>query len=365
LYNVRSYQNRHGKRYYYFRSDPEIALEGEAGSPEFYAHYASLLKSFKEGTLGADHAIAMPGSIADVILQYKQSTISNRHFTGFMKLAESSQGNYRRALDTIQEKSGFHQIGSVTKNGMQGFRNTLLKEGYAKSAIDECLMVFSVLWQFASELYEPRQDLGPNPTTGVWRVKDDTESHKRWPLPVIWSVYDANNRVMKLTLVLLLYTGQREIDVIKMRWDDIQERTVRGVKCWMVHVVQQKTGTKVWLPLHPRLKEELDRTPRINDFILNTNRRTPFTRTSSISGTIRNALKNAEEAVPNYRDYSGHGLRVSAACELLEAGNDIKVVAAITGHKDIKVLLKYLAEIDQERLAMKAIDTWAASAVGA
>jgi integrase len=133
----------------------------------------------------------------------------------------------------------------------------------------------------------------------------------------------------------------------------------------MVHVVQQKTGTKVWLPLHPRLKEELDRTPRINDFILNTNRRTPFTRTSSISGTIRNALKNAEEAVPNYRDYSGHGLRVSAACELLEAGNDIKVVAAITGHKDIKVLLKYLAEIDQERLAMKAIDTWAASAVGA
>lgn len=63
---------------------------------------------------------------------------------------------------------------------------------------------------------------------------------------------------MRLALYLLLYTGQREIDVIAMKWTDVQRRGDVD----MIHVVQQKTGSKVWIPIHPKLAALLAKTPR-------------------------------------------------------------------------------------------------------
>jgi len=81
--------------------------------------------------------------------------------------------------------------------------------------------------------------------------------------------------------------------------------------------------------------------------------------TSSLSNTIKNALKKSR--INDWKSYTAHGLRASAACELLEAGNDITTVASITGHKDLKVLQEYLSEINQEKLAMQAMKVWGAS----
>jgi len=349
--------NRHGKRYYFFRyqQNPKIPIAGDPSQPAFMATYHALLDAAQNGKLGTAAAIYMPGSIGDVILQYKKCEIKNRHFTGFRKLALSSQFNYRRALDTIHRMAGTHLMKDVTQQGIRDFRNKLVAEKMAVSLIDDCLMVFSVLWIFSSEFYSPLLPLGPNPTTGVLRVKPKAVHHKRWPLHVISMVYEAANRVIKLAIYLLLYTGQRESDVIKMKWTDIAERG--GVR--MIHVVQQKTGTKVWLPLHPKLGALLDETPHVGEYILNTNRLEPFVTTSSLSNTIKNALKKSR--INDWKSYTAHGLRASAACELLEAGNDITTVASITGHKDLKVLQEYLSEINQEKLAMQAMKVWGAS----
>lgn len=185
--------------------------------------------------------------------------------------------------------------------------------------------------------------LGPNPTTGIMRVQGKHKAHKRWPMQVIEACYVKANRVMRLALYLLLYTGQREIDVIAMKWTDVQRRGDVD----MIHVVQQKTGSKVWIPIHPKLAALLAKTPRTNNYILNTNRREPFASTSSISNTIKSTLRQC--GIDNWKDYSGHGLRASAACELLEAGCNESLVAAITGHKDLKVLRRYLEEVNQEK----------------
>ena len=44
----------------------------------------------------------------------------------------------------------------------------------------------------------------------------------------------------RTAFALLLFTGQRASDVKGMRWDDVQQSAI--------HVVQGKTGAKLWIP---------------------------------------------------------------------------------------------------------------------
>ena len=73
----------------------------------------------------------------------------------------------------------------------------------------------------------------------------------------------------------------------------------------------------------------LDQIPRINGFILNSERGEPYTDAKGLSALIRRTLE-----MIGVKDHSGHGLRVTAACALKEAGCEDDMVAAITGHTE-------------------------------
>lgn len=151
---------------------------------------------------------------------------------------------------------------------------------------------------------------------------------------------------MRLGLFLLLYTAQRESDVVTMQWQHIDWQHVKGPR---IRVKQQKTDEPVWIPLHPALRAVLEQTPRLNDFILNSERGEPYS-ASGLAKAIRRTLKDI-----GVEDHSGHGLRVTAACELKEAGCSDDQVAAITGHTDMRTLRKYLREVSRQKLAREAM----------
>ena len=92
-----------------------------------------------------------------------------------------------------------------------------------------------------------------------------------------------------------------------MRWDDIRNDEII--------VVQEKTGTKVWIPLHRDLKALLDQTPHVGGFILNSSWGKPFSSSQSLYEKIKTTLKRIGEG-----SYVPHGLRATAAVRLIEAG---------------------------------------------
>lgn len=98
-----------------------------------------------------------------------------------------------------------------------------------------------------------------------------------------------------------------------MKWDDIRESDGSREIC----VTQEKTGTKVWIPLHRDLKALLDETPRVSDHILVSARGRPFATSQSLYGKIKPALKRIGEG-----KHVPHGLRANAAVRLIEAGCD-------------------------------------------
>src|SRR5262245_39550496 len=92
-----------------------------------------------------------------------------------------------------------------------------------------------------------------------------------------------------------------------MKWADIRDDEI--------FVVQEKTNTKVWIPLHRDLKAHLDATPHVSDFILNSTLGRPFSSSQSLYEKFKTMLRRIGEG-----GYVPHGLRATAAVRLIEAG---------------------------------------------
>lgn len=329
-----SFKDRHNKRRYYFRyHGQKFKLPGKVGSVEFLDAYAAYLAKVESGTLGRNNLGYFKGSIGWVIEKFLGME------DGFAKLKPGTRRNYRRWLDTIKREIGQFPIDNLTPVAVRAMRDSIRLKS-APTTADACVMVVSVLWQFAIEFCQ--LPLGHNPAHGVARVHTEKKSHKPWPGHVIDKALIASDPILRLALYLLLHTGQREGDVIRMKWDDI-----RGDE---ILVVQEKTGTKVWIPLHRDLRVLLDQTPHASQFILNSSRGTPFASSQSLYEKIKNTLRRIGEG-----DYVPHGLRATAAVRLIEAGCSEDQAAAVSGHRDLNVLRNYVRGANQAKLARQAI----------
>ena len=95
-------------------------------------------------------------------------------------------------------------------------------------------------------------------------MKLETEGEAAWVWPPeLFEAWEHKVNYTERTFYFLArYTGQRKGDCCDMSWSDIYLKGNR------IHVVQEKTGKKIWVPLHKRLKKYLATLPRSGAHIL-------------------------------------------------------------------------------------------------
>ena len=142
-------------------------------------------------------------------------------------------------------------------------------------------------------------------------------------------------------LALLLYTGQRRGDVIRMG----RQRVRAGV----LYVAQEKTGVELAIPVHPELATIIASAPSGHLTFLATRFGRPF-EASAFSHWFRDQCDVA--GLPHC---SAHGLRKAAARRLAEAGCTAHEIGAITGHASLAELVRYTRAADQRHLAEAAM----------
>src|SRR5262249_46599514 len=142
-------------------------------------------------------------------------------------------------------------------------------------------------------------------------------------------------------LALLLHTGQRRGDVIRMGW---QHR--RGDS---IFVRQEKTGTSLIRTMHHELIEALVATPRTNLTFLVTASGRPFSG-PSFTNWFKEQCRLA--GLPHC---SPHGLRHAAATRAANSGCSAQEIKAITGHKSLSQVERYTRHADQQRLDRQAL----------
>ncbi len=320
---VQRFRDRHGKVRHYFRKPgfPRKALPDPA-EPEFAGAYHQALAQTKRPVAAAQ---TQPGTLGALLVQYYLSD-------AFRSLKASTQTNYRNVLERMRADYGHNLVVAIDKASVREMLGERADRPGAQRVFRKRL---SQVLDFAVEIdwleHNPVKDvkLKRRKSEGfaAWEDDDIAQFEKRWP---------AGSRERR-AMYLLLYTGQRRSDACRMG-----RQHVRGGK---ISVVQQKTGARLIIPMHPKLKAELDATPADQLAFICTAYGQPFSQAGFTNWFVAAAKKAGLTGL------GPHGLRKAAGRRLAEAGCSTKQIMAVLGHKTMQEAARYTESADQERLA--------------
>jgi integrase len=325
---VHGFLDRHGKpRFYYRRAGFETRrLRGLPFSPEFMADYESALA---DQPLPVGAGRARPGTMLALALSYFASP-------GFRTLRSSTQRAYRAIIDRICRDHGDKRAADLRREHVVKLMAVRSDQPGAANALR---MALRVMMKHAVDIGLRADD----PTREVKAIRIKTGGHHSWTdseIAQFERCHPVGSRA-RLALALLLYTGQRRGDVLRMG-----AQHIRG---GALYVKQEKTGAELEIPVHPELVTVIASTPSSHLTFLTTRAGRPF-EASSFSRWFRNECDRA--GLPQC---SAHGLRKAAARRLAEAGCTAHEIGAITGHASLTELVRYTRAADQRRLAEAAM----------
>lgn len=330
LQYVDVYRDRHGKARCYYRRDGlriALPLPGESGFIQAYEDASARLA--RAPTIQSKAPAS--GTFDALCVSYYNSP-------AFMGLQPGTRATYRQIIDRWREEHGNKRVAHLRRTDILAHMSARAEASGPHSA-NNLLAKLKILCRFAVENEWRRDD----PAASVRNMRAKSEGFKAWTeedIAAFVAHWPKGTRPY-LALVLLLYTGQRRGDVVKMGRQHVSGQTIR--------VVQQKTGARLIIPLHATLRAAIDRTPKANLTFLMTEYGKPF------SGAGFGNLFRDWCADAGLKGLSAHGLRKAAARRLAEAGCGALQIAAVTGHKTLSELQVYTAAADQERMARDAM----------
>ena len=329
---VNEYADRHGKvrRYFRRRGQRGVLLPGLPGSIEFMDAYSAALATLSPPPPSPKHIIH--GSLAEIAAGYFRSA-------AFANLSPSSQRLYRLVLKPILAAHGHRLVRDLTKTAA---RNVIEAIGASRpgTANVTCAVLSKVMaYAIASRV---RTD---NPFAGLeryrlgthhtWTDAEIAQFERRWPL----------GTRERLAFALLLYTGQRGGDVVKIVRNDIVDGYIRVAQ----DKARKGTTNELMIPIHPALARALKAGPVVGmQNIITDTRGRPLRR-------LTNLIEKAAQLAGLPTRCVAHGLRKAALRRLAEHGGTTKEIAAISGHKSLSEIERYTARAEQARLARAAV----------
>jgi len=324
--HINGFVDLYGRARYYVRR-PGHKNVRLPWSPEFMAAYADAVEGQQPIEIGAKRSPA--GSVAATVGLYLGSTV-------FANLATDTQRTRRNILERFREEHGDKRIAGIEKKHVQAM---VTAKGKTPSAARNFLITLRALIAFAIDAGIRADD---DPTLGVKRPKIKTEGYRTWTEDDI-AAFEATHPIgTLLALALLLYTGQRRGDVVRMG--------LQHVRGDLISVRQQKTSTPLLIPMHPALKAAIEATPSGHLTFL----ATAVGKTRAANGFstwFRKCCNAAGLAIGT----SAHGLRKAACRRLAEAGCSAKEIMAISGHASLREVERYTKAVDQEHMARAAM----------
>lgn len=305
------------KGYIYFerRGFGTQRIHAEPGTPEFATEYARILQGRAPVPAGR--------TFRSLIAHYKRSD-------RFSRLAPRTRADYDKVLAFIEERMGHLPPARMAR------KDVIRAQDQNRDATRFANYIVQVL----RVLFEHAIDIGwrtDNPAKGVRMLRSTSAPRLPWPDSKIEAFRETAPHRPRLIFELCLGTGQRIGDVLRMRWNDIQDDGIT--------LRQGKTGRALWIPLPAALREVLDATPRRGEAIVadDQGRALRYTHARHAVAEVRKQI--GAEA------YDLHALRHTAAHELAQLGCSDEMIMAITGHQSRSMVAHYAGAARQKSRA--------------
>jgi integrase len=334
LPHVQRFKDRHGHLRHYFRKPgcKRTALPGIPGSEEFMEAYKTALGTPNE--IGAGKR--PPGSVWALVAAFYAS----REYAAY---SPQTRAKFRKILERFRAAKGNNRAAKMEPRHVEDILDQFADRPHMAK---DYLKTLRVLFKFA----KGRKLVTHNPTadvkvevrkTGGFRPWDDADIEK-------FEAFWGEGTRARLALYLLLYTGQRRQDIVKLG-----RQHMRGSVITFTQLKRGKTQEPVTLSirLHAKLLAEIARLPLDNMTFLMTEYGKPMS-PFGFSNWFADCAKKA--GLPEHS--SPHGLRKAAARRIAEAGGSSFEVASVTGHTSLKEVERYTRSVRQAHLAASAID---------
>jgi integrase len=338
--------DRHGKRRVHFRKDGfPTYLTGTPWSEDFMRQYAAALDGVKAQAANVGAERTLQNTLGALIKAYLDPASTSL----FKTRAAETQRTQRNILENFGAERGQKPIFRTDNSGR---RTMLLTSEHLQRIVNgkastpfaqrNFLNTVSVMFKWAKA--EGR--IPDDPTRSVTREKVKTTGYRTWSEAEI-ERFEAAHPIgtkARLAFALLLYTGQRRGDVVRLGRQHVQGE--------LLVIDQGKTAggeeAHVEIPLHPKLREIIDATPTVGvKSFLVTHFGKPYT-APGFGNWFREVCD-----VAGCPDVSAHGLRKATARRLAEIGCSANQIASITGHA--KEVQRYTNAADRKRMAREAM----------
>lgn len=314
--------------HYYWRS-PRRKLPGQPGDFEFEQAYAEL-------AAGTPDLLDTPETFGLIAMRY----LAAEEFTD---LAESTQKEYLRSVKKLRAYFGDLPTRLLDEKAIRQEFKKYHKERSRDGirTADHDISVLKVILSFAVD----QSWISANHAAGMKRKYKSDRSAFLWRQENFEALFAAleghsNQDELRLATILAIYTGQRQGDLLKLRWNHISSHTDRyDIERQYLRFKQSKGNTDVMIPLHEDLLPWLDSAPRRAVTILTNSAGKPWTK----DGFKSSWYKAVKRAGPSVSNLHFHDIRGTAVTHLADAGCENAEIAAITGHslKRVDDILKY------------------------
>lgn len=326
LRHIHAFRDRHGRERLYLRLPgcKAVALPGPAGSPAFMLAYHAAIAAARPEAVGAGRNAA--GSLDALAVSFYGSDL-------YRGLRASTQAAYKRIIEAMRADHGakpFRMLDALA------VRRLVAERSGTPTAGNHRLRMLRLLSRHAMALGWMTSD----PTAGIEPVAYRTAGYATWDDAEI-AAYRAKHptgSTARLALELLICTGQRRSDVVRMG--------PQHVKAGTIHLRQVKTGQGVAIPILPELAAELAALPHRHLTWLATQDGTARS-PRGFYNTFRRWCDDA--GIPEAR--SPHGLRKACGVMLAEAGCTAHEIMAVLGHRTLAEAQRYTMEADRRRMA--------------
>jgi integrase len=292
--------------FYAWRGGP--AIEANPGSPEFVREYHDAHASLRQ---------PRAGTFMTIIAQYKAAP----EFTG---LAASTRRAYLAYIKLIEDEFGDLPVAALTDRRVRGDFKTW-RDSFAETPrkADYAWTTLARVMSFAKD----RGIIVTNPCERGGRLYVADRKDKIWTERDIAAVLAVASSEIQLALILALWSGQRQGDLLRLPWSAYESPYIR--------LRQSKGGRRVAMPAGAPLRTLLDATSRRGPVILTNTLGRPWT-----SDGFRTSWGKACERA-GIDGLTFHDLRGTAVVRLAIAGASVPQIAAVTGHslKDVEAIL--------------------------
>ncbi len=345
---VTMFRDRHGKKRYRYRRAGYVGgyFKAELGTEEFRAEYAA----FEATKLERDPVASKwaPGSVGDLVTRYV--SVATR-----LGPSLTTQGKVRAIVDKFREQHGhrfaadftFQHIDVIIARKME--RKTIpgkRPEGGIEAA-RKLRKELVRLFDFAEKI--GMRPAGSNPVRHSEKVRvaagEKSKGYHTWTEDEI-EQYRAKHKLgtnARLAMELMLWTGQRRVDAIRIGPADILNGRVA--------VQQTKTGKGLRLSLAPQLLEAINAVPAkagAQSFLINDWGK-PFTN----AGFGNKMRQWCDEA--RLKHCTAHGLRKAMMRRMAELDMANRTLKSVSGHSRDEEVSTYTEAANQARLADEAI----------